>query len=141
MPAMPRPDRAPTFRELSKQFLADRQLMTRRIGGPGAARRIVAYGTRRDTALRQGTAPSSTPFPWGASPTSFEPEEDPSVDYSAMDAAVKEDIAGRVAMAVLEVENLAMLAQLPDHAFQSIMKLRQELRQLVEDLGGHPAVT
>ena len=63
------------------------------------------------------------------------------MDYSAMDAAVKEDIAGRVAMAVLEVENLAMLAQLPDHAFQSIMKLRQELRQLVEDLGGHPAVT
>lgn len=61
------------------------------------------------------------------------------MDYSAIDEAIKEELAERVAMAVLILENLANVVE-PDYALESILKLRQELIQLVKDFGGHPSI-
>ncbi len=64
------------------------------------------------------------------------------MDYSAIDEAIKEELAERVAKAVHVIENLANVygANLPDPAFKSLLDLRHELIRLVKDLGGHPAV-
>ncbi len=61
------------------------------------------------------------------------------IDYSAINEEIKEDIAERVAMAVLTLENLAHVIE-PDYALKSLLKVREELIQLVKDLGGHPAI-
>ena len=61
------------------------------------------------------------------------------MDYSSIDEEIKEDIAERIAMAVLALENLANVIE-PKFALESVLKLRQELVQLVKELGGHPAI-
>jgi len=61
------------------------------------------------------------------------------MDYSDIGDEVREKIAEQVAMAVLSLENVAQVAQ-PAYVLDSILKVRQDLRQLVKDLGGHPAI-
>ena len=60
-------------------------------------------------------------------------------DYSKIDAATKEEIADRIAVAVLRLEILIDPA-VPAEALEIILKLRQELVQLVKDLGGSAAM-
>ena len=60
-------------------------------------------------------------------------------DYSKIDTAPKEEIADRIAVAVLRLEILIDPA-VPAEALEIILKLRQELVQLVKDLGGSAAM-
>lgn len=60
-------------------------------------------------------------------------------DYSKIDTATKEEIADRIAVAVLRLEILIDPA-VPAEALEIILKLRQELVQLVKDLGGSAAM-
>jgi hypothetical protein len=61
------------------------------------------------------------------------------MDYSGIDQEAREELAERVAMAVLLLENLANIVE-PAYALESVLRLRKELIQLVKDLGGHPAI-
>jgi hypothetical protein len=61
------------------------------------------------------------------------------MDYSEIDQEAKEELAERVAMAVLTLENLANVVE-PAYALEILLRLRKELIQLVRDLGGHPAI-
>jgi hypothetical protein len=61
------------------------------------------------------------------------------MDYSGLNDSAKEDIAERVAMAVLKLDDLAYVIQ-PEVALNRLLQVRQELIQLVKDLGGHPAI-
>jgi hypothetical protein len=56
------------------------------------------------------------------------------MDYSKIDDSVKEDIADRVAFAVLSIEIL--VHEVPAHTVEGTLKIRQELVQLINDLGG-----
>ena len=61
------------------------------------------------------------------------------MDYSKIDAITREEIADRVAVAVLRLELLIDPAT-PAEVFEIILKLRRELVQLVDDLGGSSAM-
>lgn len=61
------------------------------------------------------------------------------MDYSKIDATTKEEIADRIAVAVLRLEILVDPAA-PAEAVEIILKIRRELVQLVNDLGGSAAM-
>jgi predicted component of type VI protein secretion system len=62
------------------------------------------------------------------------------MDYSTIDNNTKEELAERVVSAVLQIENLAHVVDL-EYQLKILLKIRQELVDLVNDLGGHPAVS
>ena len=64
-----------------------------------------------------------------------------SIDYSTIDNKIKEELADRVAMIVLTLENIAHVFDGPENALKDLLEVRRELIQLVNDLGGHPAVS
>jgi hypothetical protein len=61
-------------------------------------------------------------------------------DFSTLDKDIKEELAERLAMTVLTLEGIAHVYDGPADALQDLLKVRRELIQLVNDLGGHPAV-
>ncbi len=52
----------------------------------------------------------------------------------------EEELAEQFAMMVLKLENIAYVFNGPDNALNDLLDVRQELIQLVNSLGGHPAV-
>jgi hypothetical protein len=62
------------------------------------------------------------------------------MDYSTIDKETKEELAERIAMTVLTIEGIAHVFDGPDNAFKDLLEVRRELIQLVNDLGGHPAI-
>jgi hypothetical protein len=61
------------------------------------------------------------------------------MDYSTIDKDIKEKIAERDAMAVLTIETVAMTVN-ETYLINLLADVRQDLAQLVKDLGGHPAI-
>ena len=63
-----------------------------------------------------------------------------SMDYSKIDNNIKEELAERVAMIFFAIERLCFVAE-PQFVVDELLDIRKELIQLVNDLGGHPAVS
>ncbi len=59
-------------------------------------------------------------------------------DYSNIDASTKEELAERVAMVALKIENLCHVVD-QQFVLEDLVNIRRDLIQLVHDLGGHPA--
>lgn len=60
------------------------------------------------------------------------------LDYSNIESEVREEIAERIAMVGVELADMSFLIQTPREV-NTLHFIRQELRRLVDELGGNPA--